>query len=262
VTRCRSPGNRGSRQHEGDANTSQAWARIERSKGVPARRVRVAEFGRRRSGSKKRQYGVNPRGREREPSASGGVRDLTEAAVLGERRSVENRIVVAKSRYRERAESVPHRRKRGWGQGFGCHPREGTSGRGSRRFSRGDGGIGLGGPRIEPFACESADWQIAREATGVSKARSISNRWIRNEGKKTPPIVDTTRRSDRGVVKRHDPHTLAAYSGTDGTRVLVVTKWEAEVGRTHLASRRRVSSQGDAHDSWPSRTKAAHSLTR
>lgn len=147
VTRCRSPGNRGSRQHEGDANTSQAWARIERSKGVPARRVRVAEFGRRRSGSKKRQYGVNPRGREREPSASGGVRDLTEAAVLGERRSVENRVVVAKSRYRRRAESVPHRRKRGWGQGFGCRPREGTSGRGSRRFSRGDGGIGLGGPR-------------------------------------------------------------------------------------------------------------------
>lgn len=89
VARCRSPGNRGTRQHEGDANTSQAWARIGRSKDVPARRVRVAEFGRRRSGSKKRQYGVNPRGREQGPSARGGVRDRKEADVLRERRSVE-----------------------------------------------------------------------------------------------------------------------------------------------------------------------------
>jgi len=159
-------------------------ARIEGSSGVPARRIQVAEVGKRRRGSEKRVPGGNgTRGREPKPTE-------LERAKVGRKASTLC-FAVAKPRGSEGQSRAFERTP----QGNGPCRMEGISDRSpTRTASRGRAGSGLGDSYMTPGARAQMD-QVGA-ATEMSEARPHTSQEEDNASRDEQETESAVRRSE------------------------------------------------------------------
>jgi len=196
-------------------------ARIEGSSGVPARRIQVAEVGKRRRGSEKRVPGGNgTRGREPKPTE-------LERAKVGRKASTLC-FAVAKPRGSEGQSRAFERTP----QGNGPCRMEGISDRSpTRTASRGRAGSGLGDSYMTPGARAQMD-QVGA-ATEMSEARPHTSQEEDNASRDEQETESAVRRSESPW--REPGDSPAKKPGAYEARVLVRRREMAEVGPTHRA---------------------------